>query len=85
MKDNTIKITLPRTGNTKQSQTSLGSDRSEIKSLDELFSKADDAEDSTSSSSNGKFVLKYYLGRFGMNCTNNLLINLLINMGKCSL
>uniref|UniRef100_A0A8B9Z176 Chromosome 19 open reading frame 44 n=1 Tax=Buteo japonicus TaxID=224669 RepID=A0A8B9Z176_9AVES len=52
MKDNTIKITLPRTGNTKQSQTSLGSDRSEIKSLDELFSKADDAEDSTSSSSN---------------------------------
>ncbi|XP_010560612.1 PREDICTED: uncharacterized protein C19orf44 homolog [Haliaeetus leucocephalus] len=52
MKDNTVKITLPRTGNTKQSQISLESDRSEIKSLDELFSKADDAEDSTSSSSN---------------------------------
>ncbi|KAK4808068.1 hypothetical protein QYF61_025065 [Mycteria americana] len=52
MKDNTVKITLPRTGNTKQSQISLGSDRSEIKSLDELFSKAADAEDSTSSSSN---------------------------------
>lgn len=54
MKDNTVKITLPRTGNTKQSQISLESDRSEIKSLDELFSKAADAEDSTSSSSNGK-------------------------------
>ncbi|KAF1600081.1 hypothetical protein FQV09_0008405, partial [Eudyptes chrysolophus] len=53
MKDNTVKITLPRTGNTKQSQISLESDRSEIKSLDELFSKAADAEDSTSSSSNG--------------------------------
>ncbi|KAM7081241.1 uncharacterized protein C19orf44 homolog isoform 1-T1 [Ciconia maguari] len=52
MKDNTVKITLPRTGNTKQSQISLESDRSEIKSLDELFSKAADAEDSTSSSSN---------------------------------
>ncbi|XP_029888713.2 uncharacterized protein C19orf44 homolog isoform X3 [Aquila chrysaetos chrysaetos] len=52
MKDNTVKITLPRTGNTKQSQISLESDRSEIKSLDELFSKADDAEDSISSSSN---------------------------------
>ncbi|KAF1450988.1 hypothetical protein FQV07_0007835, partial [Pygoscelis papua] len=53
MKDNTVKITLPRTGNTKQSQISLESDRSEIQSLDELFSKAADAEDSTSSSSNG--------------------------------
>ncbi|XP_049664021.1 uncharacterized protein C19orf44 homolog isoform X3 [Accipiter gentilis] len=52
MKDNTVKITLPRTGDSKQSQTSHESDRSEIKSLDELFSKADDAEDSTSSSSN---------------------------------
>ncbi|XP_054038257.1 uncharacterized protein C19orf44 homolog [Rissa tridactyla] len=52
MKDNTVKVTLPTTGNTKQSQISFDSDRSEIKSLDELFSKADDAEDSTSSSSN---------------------------------
>ncbi|KAM6369194.1 uncharacterized protein C19orf44 homolog [Pluvialis apricaria] len=51
MKDTTVKVTLPRTGNTKQSQISLESDRSEIKSLDELFSKADDAEDSISSSS----------------------------------
>uniref|UniRef100_A0A8C3JTT2 DUF4614 domain-containing protein n=1 Tax=Calidris pygmaea TaxID=425635 RepID=A0A8C3JTT2_9CHAR len=52
MKDDTVKVTLPRKGNTKQSQISSDSDRSEIKSLDELFSKADDAEDSTSSSSN---------------------------------
>ncbi|KAM6331965.1 uncharacterized protein C19orf44 homolog isoform 2-T2 [Alca torda] len=52
VQDNTVKVTLPRTGNSKQSQISLDSDRSEIKSLDELFSKADDAEDSTSSSSN---------------------------------
>ncbi|XP_010284767.1 PREDICTED: uncharacterized protein C19orf44 homolog, partial [Phaethon lepturus] len=52
MKDNTVKITLPRTGTPTQSQISLESDRSEIKSLDELFSKAADAEDSTSSSSN---------------------------------
>ncbi|XP_009866933.1 PREDICTED: uncharacterized protein C19orf44 homolog, partial [Apaloderma vittatum] len=51
VRDNTMKITLPRTGNTKQSQASLASDRSEIKSLDELFSKASDAEDSISSSS----------------------------------
>ncbi|KAM6310725.1 uncharacterized protein C19orf44 homolog [Podargus strigoides] len=51
VKDNTVKITQPRTGNTKQSQISLESDRSEIKSLDELFSKGADAEDSTSSSS----------------------------------
>lgn len=54
MKDNTVKITLPRTGNAKQTQISLGSDGSEIKSLDDLFSKASDAEDSTSISSNGK-------------------------------
>ncbi|XP_027562022.1 uncharacterized protein C19orf44 homolog isoform X2 [Neopelma chrysocephalum] len=52
MKDNTVKIALPKTGYTKASQESLGSDRSEIKSLDELFSNADDAEDPTSSSSN---------------------------------
>uniref|UniRef100_A0A8C8AW98 Chromosome 19 open reading frame 44 n=1 Tax=Otus sunia TaxID=257818 RepID=A0A8C8AW98_9STRI len=52
VKDNTVKTILPRTGNTKQSQISLGSDRSEIKSLDELFSKAADGEDSTSSRSN---------------------------------
>ncbi|XP_050176924.1 LOW QUALITY PROTEIN: uncharacterized protein C19orf44 homolog [Myiozetetes cayanensis] len=48
-KDNTVKVALPKRGSTKQSQESLGSDRSEIKSLDELFS---DAEDPTSSSSN---------------------------------
>ncbi|KAM9265452.1 uncharacterized protein C19orf44 homolog [Morus bassanus] len=52
MRDNTVKMTLPRPGSTKQSQISLESDRSEIKSLDELFSEAADAEDSTSSSSN---------------------------------
>ncbi|XP_074933481.1 uncharacterized protein C19orf44 homolog isoform X2 [Phalacrocorax aristotelis] len=52
MKDNSVKTTLPRPGSTKQSQTSLGSDRCEIKSLDELFSEAADAEDSTGSSSN---------------------------------
>ncbi|XP_035203912.1 uncharacterized protein C19orf44 homolog isoform X2 [Oxyura jamaicensis] len=51
-KDNTVKITLPRTGNAKQTQISLGSDGSEIKSLDDLFSKAADADDSTSVSSN---------------------------------
>ncbi|GAB0200508.1 hypothetical protein GRJ2_002516300 [Grus japonensis] len=51
LKDNTVKITLPQTGNIKQSQVSLESDSSEIKSLDELFSKAADAEDSTHSSS----------------------------------
>ncbi|XP_062452065.1 uncharacterized protein C19orf44 homolog isoform X2 [Rhea pennata] len=48
-KDNSAEITLPRTGNIKQSHISLGSDGSKIKSLDELFSKA---EDSTSRSSN---------------------------------
>ncbi|KAM6235930.1 uncharacterized protein C19orf44 homolog [Porphyrio hochstetteri] len=50
-KDNTVKITLPQTGNTKQSQGSLERNRSEIKSLDELFSEADDAEDRTHSGS----------------------------------
>uniref|UniRef100_A0A8B9FU35 Chromosome 19 open reading frame 44 n=1 Tax=Amazona collaria TaxID=241587 RepID=A0A8B9FU35_9PSIT len=52
MKDNTVKVALPRTGNTKQSQRSMESERSEITSLDELFSKASDAEDSANSSSN---------------------------------
>ncbi|XP_061211858.1 uncharacterized protein C19orf44 homolog [Neopsephotus bourkii] len=51
MKGNTVKITLPRTGYTKQSQRSLESDRSEISSLDDLFSRAADAEDSANSSS----------------------------------
>lgn len=50
MKGNTGKIALPKTGYTKQIQESLESDRSEIKSLDELFSEGDDAEDPTSSS-----------------------------------
>ncbi|XP_052555779.1 uncharacterized protein C19orf44 homolog [Tympanuchus pallidicinctus] len=49
VKDNTVKITLPRRSNAKQSQLSERSDGSEIKSLDELFSKADDVEDSISS------------------------------------
>uniref|UniRef100_A0A8C9FJU3 Chromosome 19 open reading frame 44 n=1 Tax=Pavo cristatus TaxID=9049 RepID=A0A8C9FJU3_PAVCR len=48
MKGNTVKMTLPRRGNVKQSKVSSGSGGSEIKSLDELFSKADDVEDSTS-------------------------------------
>uniref|UniRef100_A0A8C3XF64 Chromosome 19 open reading frame 44 n=1 Tax=Cyanoderma ruficeps TaxID=181631 RepID=A0A8C3XF64_9PASS len=52
MKDNPVKIALPKAGCTKQRQESLESDRSEIKSLDELFSKGSDAEDPTSSSSN---------------------------------
>eukprot|EP00076_Gallus_gallus_P011485 XP_004948993.1 uncharacterized protein C19orf44 homolog isoform X1 [Gallus gallus] len=52
MKDNTVKMTLLRRGNAKQSQVSNGSGGSEIKSLDDLFSKADDVEDSTSISSN---------------------------------
>lgn len=50
MKDNTVKIALPKAGYTKQIQESLESDGSEIKSLDELFSKGADAEDPTSSS-----------------------------------
>ncbi|XP_051496022.1 uncharacterized protein C19orf44 homolog [Apus apus] len=45
----TVKMTLPKTGYTKQSQISPGSDKSDIKSLDELFL---DADDSTTSSSN---------------------------------
>ncbi|XP_066061609.1 uncharacterized protein C19orf44 homolog [Chamaea fasciata] len=54
MKDNTVKIALPKAGYTKQRQESIESERSEIKSLDELFSKGADAEDPTSSS------LKYF-------------------------
>lgn len=54
-KDNTVKIAPPKAGYTEQSQESLESDRSEIKSLDELFSKGADAEDPTSSSSKCKF------------------------------
>ncbi|XP_062366294.1 uncharacterized protein C19orf44 homolog isoform X2 [Cinclus cinclus] len=50
MKDNTVEIGLPKAGYTKQIQESLESDRSEIKSLDELFSEGTDAENSTSSS-----------------------------------
>ncbi|KAI1230586.1 hypothetical protein IHE44_0010053 [Lamprotornis superbus] len=50
MKGNTVKIALPKTGYTKQIQESLESDRSEIKSLDELFSEGADTEDTTSSS-----------------------------------
>ncbi|KAK2541803.1 hypothetical protein Q9966_003647 [Columba livia] len=46
-----VKVTLPATRDTKQSQVSLQSERSEIKSLDELFSEAADGEDSISSSS----------------------------------
>nr|XP_012426682.4 uncharacterized protein C19orf44 homolog isoform X1 [Taeniopygia guttata] len=57
MKDNTVKSALPATGYTKQIQESLESDRSEIKSLDELFSEGADGEDLSSSS------LKY----FGLN------------------
>ncbi|KAM9369049.1 uncharacterized protein C19orf44 homolog [Phaethornis superciliosus] len=52
LKATTVKMTLPRKSYTKQSQMSLESDKSDVKSLDELFLKADDAEDSTSSSSN---------------------------------
>ncbi|XP_008934236.1 PREDICTED: uncharacterized protein C19orf44 homolog, partial [Merops nubicus] len=52
MKDNAVKVPLPGRGNTKLSEASLESDRSEIKSLDELFSKAADDKDSISSSSN---------------------------------
>ncbi|XP_038019540.1 uncharacterized protein C19orf44 homolog isoform X1 [Motacilla alba alba] len=57
MKDNTVKSALPKAGHTKQMQDSLESDRSEIKSLDELFSEGAGAEDPSSSS------LKY----FGLN------------------
>ncbi|XP_041566874.2 uncharacterized protein C19orf44 homolog isoform X2 [Taeniopygia guttata] len=57
MKDNTVKSALPEAGYTKQTQESLESDRSEIKSLDELFSEGADGEDLSSSS------LKY----FGLN------------------
>ncbi|KAM6993173.1 uncharacterized protein C19orf44 homolog [Passerculus sandwichensis] len=57
-KDNTVKRALPKAGYTKHIQECLESDRSEIKSLDELFSEgAEDAEDPSSSS------LKY----FGLN------------------
>lgn len=75
--------TLPKSGNTGQSQISLESDRSAIRSLDELFSKAADGEDSASSSSDGELVLKYCVSRLGANGTNNLLTNLI--MGKYSL
>ncbi|XP_041316695.1 uncharacterized protein C19orf44 homolog [Pyrgilauda ruficollis] len=57
MKDNTVKSALPKAGYTKQSQESIESVRTEIKSLDELFSEGADAEDPSSSS------LKY----FGLN------------------
>lgn len=77
--------TPPRSGHAKQSQISLGSDRSEIRSLDELFSKAADGEDSASSSSGGELVLRYCLGRLGADGTNNLLTNLLIIRGRYSL
>ncbi|KAF2986616.1 hypothetical protein EK904_014618 [Melospiza melodia maxima] len=54
-KDNTVKRALPKAGYTKHIQECLESDRSEIKSLDELFSEgAEDAEDPSSSS------LKYF-------------------------
>ncbi|XP_065714307.1 uncharacterized protein C19orf44 homolog isoform X1 [Patagioenas fasciata] len=46
-----VEVTLPGTRSTKQSQASLQSDTSEIKSLDELFSKAADGGDAISSSS----------------------------------
>ncbi|KAM8795061.1 uncharacterized protein C19orf44 homolog [Eudromia elegans] len=51
-KDSVVSSILPGTGNVKQSHVSLGSDGSEIKSLDELFSEASKAEDSASGSSN---------------------------------
>ncbi|XP_054252023.1 uncharacterized protein C19orf44 homolog [Indicator indicator] len=53
VKDSTVKITLLGTDNTKQLQISLESDRSEIKSLDDMFSKAADSEDFISRSSDG--------------------------------
>ncbi|EMP24056.1 hypothetical protein UY3_18693 [Chelonia mydas] len=51
IKDSFAETTSPRTNHIKQSQVSL-SERSEIKSLDELFSKAADTENATSDSSN---------------------------------
>lgn len=54
IKDSFAETTSPRTNHIKQSQVSL-SERSEIKSLDELFSKAADTENATSDSSNGEF------------------------------
>ncbi|XP_064252678.1 uncharacterized protein C19orf44 homolog [Passer domesticus] len=57
MQDSTAKSALPKAGYTKQIQESLESVRSEIKSLDELFSEGTDAEAPSSSS------LKY----FGLN------------------
>lgn len=54
MKDNTVKRALPKASYTKHIQESLESDRSEIKSLDELFSEGD-AEDPSSSSLKCKF------------------------------
>lgn len=54
IKDSIAEITSPRMSHIRGSQVSL-SERSEIKSLDELFSKAADTEDATSESSNRKF------------------------------
>ncbi|XP_024050032.1 uncharacterized protein C19orf44 homolog [Terrapene carolina triunguis] len=51
IKDSIAETVSPRTNHIKQSQVAL-SERSEIKSLDELFSKAADTEDATSESSN---------------------------------
>ncbi|KAM6041334.1 uncharacterized protein C19orf44 homolog [Chlamydotis macqueenii] len=50
VRDNAVEVTLPATGHSRRSQMSPESDRSEIKSLDELFSGAD-AELTSSSSS----------------------------------
>lgn len=55
MKDNTVKSALPEAGYTKQIQESLESDRSEIKSLDELFSEGADGDHLSSSSLKCKF------------------------------
>ncbi|XP_074834101.1 uncharacterized protein C19orf44 homolog [Carettochelys insculpta] len=51
IKDSIIETTSPRTNQSKQSQKSL-SERSEIKSLDELFLKGANTEEATSESSN---------------------------------